>query len=96
ASLQLQAAFGLRREEAIKFSPSYAIQDGKLVLKGSWTKGGKAREIPIRTEQQKAVLAMVRNVAGQGSLIPRNRNFIQQLNVYKNACAKAGLCQNHG
>uniref|UniRef100_UPI001169BF3B integrase domain-containing protein n=1 Tax=Vibrio cholerae TaxID=666 RepID=UPI001169BF3B len=74
ASLQLQAAFGLRREEAIKFSPSYAIQDGKLVLKG-WSKGGKTPGNPIRTEQQKTVLAVVRNVAGQGSSIPKKPQF---------------------
>ena len=39
-SLELQRAFGLRREEAIKFSPSYANQGDRLELKASWTKGG--------------------------------------------------------
>src|SRR5690606_37146886 len=47
-SLALQEAFGLRREEAIKFSPSYADKGDHLELKASWTKGGKARSIPIR------------------------------------------------
>jgi hypothetical protein len=47
-SLALQEAFGLRREEAIKFSPSYADHGDHLQLKASWTKGGKARSIPIR------------------------------------------------
>ena len=37
-------AFGLRREEAIKFSPTYADKGDKIVLKASWTKGGKARK----------------------------------------------------
>ncbi len=37
-SLQLQAAFGLRREEAIKFQPSYADRGDHITLKGSWTK----------------------------------------------------------
>ena len=41
-SLQLQAAFGLRREEAIKFQPSYADRGDHIALKGSWTKGGRA------------------------------------------------------
>ena len=42
-SIRLQAAFGLRREESIKFNPSYAIQDDHIRLKSSWTKGGRAR-----------------------------------------------------
>jgi len=36
-SIRLQAAFGLRREESIKFSPSYAVQDDHIKLKPSWT-----------------------------------------------------------
>ena len=39
-SLKLQAAFGLRREEAINFQPRYAIQDNHIKLKSSWCKGG--------------------------------------------------------
>jgi len=44
-SVRLQAAFGLRREEAIKFNPEYADRGDKIVLKDTWTKGGKAREV---------------------------------------------------
>lgn len=95
-SLKLQSAFGLRREESIKFSPTYAIQNDKLVLKGSWTKGGKPREIPIRTEYQKQVLEQVKTVAGNGALIPRGSNYIQQLTKYTNACSRVGLSKNHG
>ena len=50
-SLELQRAFGLRREEAIKFQPMYADRGDRVMLKDSWTKGGKAREIPIRTAE---------------------------------------------
>jgi site-specific recombinase XerC len=52
-SIRLQAAFGLRREEAIKFSPGYAIQDDHIKLKASWTKGGRARTVPVRTNEQR-------------------------------------------
>jgi hypothetical protein len=45
-SLQLQAAFGLRREEAIKFQPSYADRGDHIALKGSWTKGGGCELCP--------------------------------------------------
>jgi Phage integrase, N-terminal len=37
-SLTLQQAFGLRREESIKFQPRYADRGNCIVLKGSWTK----------------------------------------------------------
>ena len=52
-SLELQQAFGLRREEAIKFNPSYADQGDQLRLKATWTKGGKARPVPIRSAEQR-------------------------------------------
>ena len=52
-SLRLQAAFGLRREEAIKINPSQADRGDYLVLQASWTKGGKERSIPIRTPHQR-------------------------------------------
>src|SRR5690606_2466149 len=55
-SLQLQATFGLRREEAIKFQPSYADRGDHIALKGSWTKGGRERTVPITTAKQRNVL----------------------------------------
>lgn len=53
---QLQSAFGLRREEAIKFSPNYAIKDDHIKLKASRTKGGRARTVPIRNDEQRQLL----------------------------------------
>jgi Integrase/Phage integrase, N-terminal len=95
-SLELQRAFGLRREEAIKFSPSYADRGDTLELKASWTKGGKARVIPIRTTEQREVLNRARQLAGMGALIPANRNYIQQLRLYEGQTLRAGLCGMHG
>jgi hypothetical protein len=95
-SLELQAAFGLRREEAIKFAPSYADKGDHLLLKPSWTKGGKARTIPVRTEAQRDVLVRAHRLAGSGSLIPSERNYRQQLRVYERHTANAGLSKLHG
>ena len=95
-SLELQQAFGLRREESIKFVPSYADRGERLVLKDSWTKGGKAREIPVRTDAQRQVLARAHQVAGRGSLIPANRNYVQQLRTYEGHTSRAGLSKLHG
>jgi integrase len=95
-SLELQQAFGLRREEAMKFQPSFANRGDHLVLKASWTKGGRERTIPIRTEAQRDVLNRARRLAGLGSLIPSNRNYVQQLRIYEGNTLRAGLSHMHG
>ncbi|QZO12237.1 integrase domain-containing protein [Pseudoalteromonas piscicida] len=95
-SLRLQREFGLRREEAIKFRPNYAIRGEQLVLKPSWTKGGRPRVIPIRTESQRHLLQQVQNQVGGGALIRPDRNYIQQLKAYERQTSQAGLDKNHG
>jgi len=47
-ALRLEAAFGLRREEAIKFTPARDDRGACIRLKGSTTKGGRPREVPVR------------------------------------------------
>ncbi|MCY1289378.1 hypothetical protein D9M70_384680 [compost metagenome] len=95
-SLQLQAVFGLRREEAIKFQPSYADRGDHLALKGSWTKGGRERTVPITTPEQREVLKAAHRLVGAGSLIPAHRNYILQRHVYDGQCKAAGLSHMHG
>jgi len=95
-SLELQQAFGLRREESIKLIPTYADQRDHLVLKRSWTKGGKARVIPIRTDDQREVLDRAHRLAGKGSLIPSNRDYRQQVRIYEGHTLRAGLSRMHG
>lgn len=95
-SLKLQAAFGLRCEESIKFRPEWADRGDRLTLKDSWTKGGRAREIPICSDQQRQLLAEVKQLAGKGSLIPAERNYVQQLQRFKAQCQAAGIHHVHG
>jgi site-specific recombinase XerC len=95
-SLELQQTFGLRREEAIKFSPSFADGGDRITLKDSWTKGGKARVIPVRTDAQRAVLDRVHRLVGRSSLIPDQRNYRQQLRIYERHTNAAGLSKLHG
>ncbi|GFM58700.1 integrase [Pseudomonas cichorii] len=95
-SLQLQAAFGLRREEAIKFQPSYADRGDHIALQGSWTKGGRERTVPITTTEQRDALQAAHYLAGTGSLIPANKTYIQQRHVYDGQCKAAGLSNMHG
>jgi len=95
-SLRLQRAFGLRREEAIKFIPSYADKGDHLLLKRSWTKGGRPRVIPIRTDTQRSLLQDAHRLAGKGSLIPGTKNYVQQLHTYERLTSRAGLSKLHG
>ena len=81
--VMLQHAFGLRKEEAIKFRPSYPNQDHHIRLKGSWTKGGRPRKIPISQYSQRELLDEVRKFAGSGSLIPTDKMYVQQVYIRK-------------
>jgi integrase len=95
-SLRLQAAFGLRREESIKFRPGDADWGDHIALKGSWTKGGRERAVPVTMPEQRAVLDEARRLAGSGSLIPARKTYIQQQYVYDGQCKAAGLSNMHG
>lgn len=95
-SLLLQALFGLRREESVKFRPSYADRGDHLALKGSWCKGSRPRIVPIITPEQRAVLDQAHRLAGTGSLIPAHKSYIEQRDVYDGQCKAAGLHRMHG
>ena len=95
-SLELQQAFGLRREESVKLRPVTADRGDTLWLKPSWTKGGRERSIPIRTQAQREVLDRARQLAGKGTLIPSHKTYVQQLRLYEGQCIRAGLSKMHG
>ena len=95
-ALRLEAAFGLRREEAIKFRPARDDRGGCIRLKGSTTKGGRPREVPVRNEAQRALLDEARRLAGSGALIPLERSYRQQLKAYESQTREAGLYRMHG
>jgi integrase len=95
-SAQLQQELGLRREECIKFQPSFADQGHCVQIKQSWAKGGRARMIPITTQAQRDVLNRAHTLVGKGSLIPPNLRYIQQRHVYDRQCKVAGLRRMHG
>jgi len=95
-SIRLQAAFGLRREESIKFNPSYAVQHDHIKLKSSWTKGGRARSVPITNVDQRRLLEEVKALARGGALIPPQLNYVKQLHRYEKQVRNAGLSRLHG
>lgn len=95
-SLELQRAFGLRREECLKFQPYLADKGDRLVLKASWCKGGREREIPVRTERQRQVLNQAHRLVGRGSMIPGGHSYVEQVKLYERQTAAAGLHKLHG
>jgi len=95
-SLKLQAAFGLRRGESIKIQPAWADRGDRLALRPSWCKGGRSREIPIRTEAQRQLLDEAKAFAGRNSLIPRESKYVDQLRRFEYQCRRAGIHHVHG
>jgi site-specific recombinase XerC len=95
-SLQLQAAFGLRREESIKLRPGWADQGNALRLQASWTKGGRERVIPIGTPEQRAILDAAKQLADGGSLIPKEATYKDQLKAFRAECQRVGINGVHG
>ena len=95
-ALRLQAAFGLRREEAIKFAPARADRGDHIAVKASTAKGGRARDVPVLTDGQRGLLDEARRLAGGGAMIAGRRNYVEQRRVYEAQTKAAGLDRNHG
>lgn len=103
-SLRLQDAFGLRREESMKFQPEYAlegqtIEKAKYIrLKDSWTKGGRPRTIPLSNEKQRQELHNAYALARKngGSMIPQNKTYKTHLASFERVTHALGVGQTHG
>ena len=103
-SLRLQDAFGLRREESMKFQPVFALDGQKIDsakyirIKGSWAKGGRPRTIPITNEKQRNELrnAYARAVENGGSLIPKEKSYVSHMSFFEKVTSALGVGQTHG
>jgi len=97
-ALELQRAFGLRREESLKIKPFQADRGDRLVLQGSWTKGGRPRDVPIRTVAQRELLERAKALGQHksASLIPVTKTYAEHLHSYESHCVRAGLHKMHG
>ncbi|MDE0644639.1 MAG: integrase domain-containing protein [Gammaproteobacteria bacterium] len=95
-SIELQQEFGLRRQESLLFQPSYADQQDHLAMKGSWTKGGRPRTIPLITECQRVLVDRTRKIAGGGSMIPSQLSYKQWFDRYISELKKQNLYNLHG
>lgn len=90
ASLELRRVFGLRREEH-QVSAALCRSRYHLKIKGSWTKGGRERVIPVITPEQRAALNFAHKLVGERSLIPAEKTYIEQRPVYDRQCKMAKL-----
>ena len=96
-SLRLQQHFGLRRQESIKFIVSQADKGLYIDIKGSWTKGGIRRQVPITTAEQRQLLDDIKAMCKRGqALIPREKSYKEQLNCYVAQTRKIKLKNPHG
>ena len=97
-SLQLQQAFGLRKEESIKIKIYEAVQESLLKLRGAWCKSGREREVPIRTAEQWQVVEACKAHVGNinRALIPIDKSYYQHMKRYENQIAAAGINKAHG
>lgn len=95
-AMRLQMLFGLRLEESLKFRVAQADQGTVLALQGSWCKGGRFREVPVMTADQRALLAELRRECGTGSLIPDGMKYITYRRRVQFTAVRHGIRHVHG
>jgi hypothetical protein len=96
-SLRLQAELGLRRGESIKIILKWADRGDRLVLKESWCKGGREREIPILRLEQRQVIDEAKTLANGKSLVaPGYAKYSDYLKHFRYECDRVGIHGVHG
>lgn len=96
AALDLMTHCGLRLEEALKLRIATADQGRTLRLQGSWTKGGRPRDVPLTTPAARQLAQRLHQLTGTGSLVPPQQSYIHFRRQFERAIAKAGLKNVHG
>jgi hypothetical protein len=67
------------------------------VLKDSWTKGGREREIPIRTLEQRQLVDEAKALVKSKSLVaPGYTTYRDYLQHFRAECARIGIHAFHG
>jgi hypothetical protein len=87
----------LRRAESIKIVPKWADRGDRLVLKDSWTKGGREREIPIRTLEQRQLVDEAKALVNGKSLVAAGyTTYVAYLKHFRYECERIGIHAFHG
>jgi Integrase len=67
------------------------------VLKESWTKGGREREIPVRTLEQRQLVDEAKALAKGKSLVaPGYKTYYAYLKHFRCECGRVGIHAFHG
>ena len=90
AAAALRDTFGLRAKESLMSSK---VIDGRLVVEGA--KGGRARSLEVRTEEQHQALELVQKTADAvgsktGRIIPPELDLKQSLNIQRTQWERLG------
>ena len=97
-AVDMQQAFGLRILESLG-SHKTVEYDGKQLLQVEWAKGGREREIEIRSELQVATLGAVQShIASNGlkSLIPEGLSKLDGYRAHMNMLHRVGMTRENG
>jgi len=94
AAHEMRQAFGLRAAESLA-SCKVVQREGKQFLSPNMTKGGREREIEIKSAAQRNAVAAVRALASEygkpsGSMLPPTKSWQQCYNQQKNIMSKLG------
>jgi hypothetical protein len=94
AAHDMRQAFGLRAAESLA-SCKVVQRDGKQYLVPDMTKGGRHREVEIKTAAQRNAVAAVRALASEygkpsGSMLPPHKSWQQCYDQQKNTMSKFG------
>lgn len=102
--LELMLAFGLRRKEAVMFTPADAVvpahglpvehandQYRQFIRVKRGTKGGRLRFVAVRTEFQIRTLERARELAGDGHMGTPGLSLEQSLNRFSNTMKAMGI-----
>lgn len=94
AAHDMRTAFGLRASESLA-SCRVTQRGGRQFLEPDMTKGGREREVEIKTAEQRDAVAAVRALASEygkpsGSMLPHKMSWKQCCNLQRNTMSKLG------
>lgn len=95
----MREAFGLRAKESLMSNKIVVDAKGREYLKAECTKGGRPREIEIKTQAQREIIKKVNEYlreTGQRSLIPRDKTLKQGLTAQRHALELVGATKSDG
>lgn len=100
AADSLREEFGLRAKESL-LSSKVETKDGKLYLTVEGAKGGRPRELEVRTEGQLRAIQLVAETSaalnsGTGRIIPPSMNLQQAYDAQRNLWRECGGTRENG